>query len=129
MIGKSGGAHWHDDGRELSHAVMSATRLLSVALGLVLVIPSAGWATEGGRPVCVAEGKSYDPGSVACIPSSDGGKRLARCDLMGEDGGHYVRWTILADSCPLARAQLDPLRRLLGHPIGAFTPTPASFGP
>lgn len=108
---------------------MRARHLLLAAIGLVLLIPPTVLATEGGRPVCVAEGKGYDPGTVACIPSPDGGRRLARCDLHDDDGGAYVRWTVLGDSCPLARAPLDPLQRLLGHPGGAFTPTPAGFRP
>jgi hypothetical protein len=104
---------------------MRAGHLLTAALGLLLATPSIVWATEGGRPVCTAEGKSYDPGSVACIPGPDGGKRLARCELMGDPAlGLYVRWTVVEDSCPLAHASLDTLERLLGHPVNAVRATP-----
>ena len=97
---------------------------LALALGLWLLAPAGPWATEGGWPVCLANGRSYEPGDVTCIPSPDCGKRLARCDQI-ED---YVRWTILEDSCPLVRAPLDLIERLLGHPPAGSTAVPADFG-
>ncbi|MBO6901872.1 MAG: hypothetical protein JJ864_11045 [Rhizobiaceae bacterium] len=53
---------------------------------------------------CVAAGKKYGLGDVACL-KLPGGDRLARCSMVLNNSS----WTLLQQSCPFAMADIDPV--------------------
>jgi hypothetical protein len=54
---------------------------------------------------CIANGQSYAPGEIACVPGCHGRQRLARCDMAGASVG----WTTVANDCPTAAVTPIPL--------------------
>ncbi|WP_127523585.1 hypothetical protein [Mesorhizobium sp. Z1-4] len=53
---------------------------------------------------CVAAGKKYGVGEVACL-RLPGGDRLARCSMVLNNSS----WTPLQQSCPFAMADTEPV--------------------
>jgi hypothetical protein len=80
------------------------------ALGLLLAIAAPAQADCQ----CVAEGKRFHLGEVACL-SLPQGRQLARCSMVLNNSS----WTKLEDSCPLAfndsAAFSEPLSVASGH--------------
>ncbi|TGQ69885.1 hypothetical protein EN829_029375 [Mesorhizobium sp. M00.F.Ca.ET.186.01.1.1] len=69
------------------------TRLLLCPIGLAIAMaaPAAAFAAQE----CLANGKSYQVGQVACLTVADQ-SHLARCDMVLNN----TSWTKIGDSCP-----------------------------
>ena len=63
--------------------------------GLTIVVN----AQEAAPVTCIAQGRDYVVGDIACIPACHGNQRLAKCEQTGNGG---VTWTPISDSCPQA---------------------------
>lgn len=65
--------------------------------------------TEATPATCVADGRSYAPGEIACIPACYGQQRLAKCEQTETGAG----WTNISARCPIAMSPpfLGSLRR------------------
>jgi hypothetical protein len=65
--------------------------LCPIGLAFVMASPAAALADQQ----CLANGKSYQVGQVACLTVSDQ-SHMARCDLVLNN----TSWTKIDDSCP-----------------------------
>ena len=65
--------------------------LFPIGLAFAMVAPAAALADQE----CLANGKSYQLGQVACLTVSDQ-SHMARCDLVLNN----TSWTKIDDSCP-----------------------------
>ena len=65
--------------------------LFPIGLAFVMVAPAAALADQE----CLANGKSYQLGQVACLTISDQ-SHMARCDLVLNN----TSWTKIDDTCP-----------------------------
>lgn len=59
---------------------------------------------QGTTATCVADGRSYIPGEIACIPACYGQQRLAKCEQTDTGAG----WTNISDRCPTAMSPEFP---------------------
>jgi hypothetical protein len=65
--------------------------LCPIGLAFAMTAPAAALADQQ----CLANGKSYQVGQVACLTVSDQ-SHMARCDLVLNN----TSWTKVSDSCP-----------------------------
>ncbi|TPI96601.1 MULTISPECIES: hypothetical protein [unclassified Mesorhizobium] len=84
--------------------------LCPIGLAFAVAVPAAAFAAEE----CLANGKSYPVGQVACLTIADK-NHLARCEMVLNN----TSWTKVGDSCPQDR--LAPHRRMT--PISAPAPS------
>ncbi|MBO6725532.1 MAG: hypothetical protein JJ911_07720 [Rhizobiaceae bacterium] len=70
---------------------------------------------------CVAQGKKYGLGEVACL-KLPGGDRLARCSMVLNNSS----WTPLQQACPFAMADVEPLSVPSAHAKTAATQVTAA---
>lgn len=77
----------------MAAGVPMTTRLLLCPIGLAIAMaaPAAAFAAQE----CLANGKSYQVGQVACLTVADQ-SHLARCDMVLNN----TSWTKIGDSCP-----------------------------
>lgn len=77
----------------MAAGVPMTTRILLCPIGLAftMAIPAAALAGQE----CLANGKSYQVGQVACLTIADQ-SHLARCDMVLNN----TSWTKVGDSCP-----------------------------
>jgi hypothetical protein len=54
---------------------------------------------EAAPITCIAQGRDYRIGDIACIPACHGQQRLAKCEQTNNGG---VTWTSISDTCPQA---------------------------
>lgn len=80
----------------IHRAILASLLLAAAGAGGI----SVAQAQDATPMTCVAAGKSYRIGDVACIPACHGSQRLARCELSTTG----VSWTPISDSCPSARS-------------------------
>jgi hypothetical protein len=75
-------------------------QILSGACFLALICANTpvSVAQEQTLLTCVAAGRDYSIGEIACIPACHGQQRLAKCERT--DRG--VDWTSISDNCPAA---------------------------
>ncbi|RRI02365.1 hypothetical protein EH240_12965 [Mesorhizobium tamadayense] len=84
--------------------------LCPVGLALVLAAPALALAA----PECLANGKSFKIGEMACLTVA-GESHLARCDMVLNN----TSWTKVKDGCPGE----NPPPKL--HPTSILTPAPS----
>src|SRR4051795_2234693 len=70
---------------------------------------------------CLANGKSYPVGQVACLTVADQ-SHLARCDMVLNN----TSWTKVGDSCPANTMAPHPLVTPISTPAPSMVPTEPS---
>jgi hypothetical protein len=93
--------------------VVSGRARRSIAAAFVFAAACAGMSLaangqEAAPITCIAQGRDYVVGDIACIPACHGSQRLAKCEQTNNGG---VTWTPISDSCPQAM-KIDSLPQM-----------------
>jgi len=88
--------------------------LCSIGLAFAMAAPAAALADQE----CLANGKSYQLGQVACLTVADK-SHLARCEMVLNN----TSWTKVADSCPENTLAPHPHVTPISTPAPSMVPT------
>lgn len=91
-------------------------RLILCPIGLVCTMAVA--APALAAPECLANGKSFQIGQVACLTVTDK-SHLARCDMVLNN----TSWTKIGDSCPENTLAPHPSVTPISTPAPSMVPT------
>ncbi|WP_181172504.1 MULTISPECIES: hypothetical protein [unclassified Mesorhizobium] len=100
----------------MAAGVPMTIRLVLCPIGLAFAVaaPAAAFAAEE----CLANGKSYPVGQVACLTVADK-SHLARCEMVLNN----TSWTKVGDSCPQDMLAPHPPMTPISAPAPSMVPT------